>query len=115
MKQTYEKKAEQARVKLGLSPEDVQSVQSAAYAAYEEIAYDIPGGKNRCVRRSVIIELVLDGGRLRSYLKGGYNSKELTPAVDRALSSGEYKLLVDLVGPAFPCQWCEAGPEPEVY
>lgn len=105
--------ADKAAEKLGLSPEEAKLIQSEAHGVYEYVGGDLAPDNKRSMtcRRSTIIEVVLDAGRLEQQLRA---DDKMTPAMKSAFEySGpnRYKLLIDLVGPAFPYEAYEVSGE----
>lgn len=99
------KKAEKAARKLSLSEADAKIIRYTAYGIYDEIAYDLPAENRRgTVRRSTLIEVCLDAGRLEMRLE--QKRQDLAVIVQKA----DYATLIDLVGPAFGYAEYEAGP-----
>lgn len=103
------KKAEKARNDLGISKEDAESIANAAYQLYHSIGGDLPAENKRgTIRRSSLIEVCLDAGRLEEDLK---RSKQghLADILRKAFNEGGYLKIIDLVGPSFRYAEYEAG------
>lgn len=100
------KKAAKAATKLKLSEQDAGLIASEAYGLYQYFGYDLPAENKRgTIRRSSLIEVCLDAGRLQQRLEEK-KRKDLSDILDRA----DYETVVDLVGPAFRYAEYEAGP-----
>ena len=97
-KTVLEEKAKRVAEKFGLSDELVKKAQRAAHGVYEYVGGDLaPDNKRRgTCKRSTIVEVVLDAGRLIQDLK---ESGDLTPELEKALHGQDAE---DLIGPAFP-------------
>ncbi len=102
------KKAYKAAKKLSLTEVDAKIIRYTTYGIYDDIGYDLPAENKRgTVRRSTLMEVCLDAGRLEMRLEE--KRKDLAEVVRRA----DYKTLIDLVGPAFSYAEYEAGPAEE--
>ncbi len=100
------KKQDEARAKLSLTFQDGQLIANEAYGVYQQVAYDIPAETKRgTIRRSTLIEVCLDAGRLQKNLEDK-KRKDLSDIVNKA----DYDTLIDLVGTAFRYAEYEAGP-----
>lgn len=100
------KKAARAAIKLSLSETDAKFIANEAYGLYEYLGYDLPAeNKRETIRRSSLIEVCLDAGRLEQRLKER-KRQDLSIIVQKA----DYNTLIDLVGPAFRYAEYEAGP-----
>jgi hypothetical protein len=104
---SLEKKAETARKKIGLSVEEMKVLQNEAHGLYQgELGGDMPAQyKDGTISRAVVMETVLDAGRLESDMK---RHNKLTSGIEKFFKS-EYKLMLDVVGPAFVYTRYEAG------
>ena len=102
------KKCKRAAEKLGLTLEQTAKLQSCALAVYEEISFDLePDYKKRgTCRRSTILEVVMDAGRLEQEVC----RLEKLPSLKMVEACRNYGLIGDLIGPAFPYAEYEAGP-----
>ena len=112
-KVNLEKKAEAARKKIGLTYDEAKVLQAAAYGMYQrELGGDMPAQyKDGTCSRAVVMETVLDAGRLEQDLK---RRDRLTPGLEKFFKA-EYKLMLDLIGPAFSCARYEVGQPYEVW
>ena len=115
------KKAERARVKFGLTDDQLALIQGCAHQVYEEVSYDLEPDvkRQRACRRSTIIEVVTDANRLEDIVRKQAklpphprNVKEKDSAEDHPLvrACRNFDLIDDLIGPAFPYALYEAGP-----
>ena len=112
-KERLEKKAKKAAEKHGLTPEEAKVLANEAYAVYDYIASDLSpdNEKNMTCKRSTIIEVSLDAGRLEQQLK---EKKRMTPNMEkffRSSDGGRYRDLIDVVGPAFGYEHYEVSGE----
>jgi hypothetical protein len=112
------KKCKRAAEKLGLTLEQVSALQNCALSIYEEVSFDLePDCKKRgTCRRSTILEVVCDAGRLEQevcrceglpLLEKSGTSRDSHPLVKACRN---YSLILDLIGPAFSYSEYEAGP-----
>lgn len=105
-KKKLDKAAEAARAKLDLTVVDLGRLQNIAHGVYDEVSQDLPPDfkKKHTCRRSTIIEVVCDAGRIETAVRRQTDLQGLPDfIVDnhpmiRACRSG---LIVDLIGPAF--------------
>jgi hypothetical protein len=97
-KEFLEKKAAKVAKKFGLTSEQVLEAQRAAHGIYEYVGGDLaPDNPRRgTCKRSTIVEVVLDAGRLEQDLKC---RGKLTDQLAAALHGKDAE---DLIGPAFP-------------
>lgn len=104
-KSELERKSRVVQDRLLLTDGAVSSIRTGARALYEEIAPDIqPENKRRgTVKRDVIIEIVLDAGRLEEKFR--FSNRP----VANAIHNMSYQDLIDVVGPAFSHEEYEVG------
>jgi hypothetical protein len=97
-KAVLERKAEKARIAMGITPKQAETIQYEAHGLYQYIGADLPpdNKKRGTCRRATIIEVVLDAGRLEEQLK------RKDEALAKAVFAADYQTLIALVGPAFP-------------
>lgn len=116
-KATLDKKAETTRKKLGMTVEEMKMLQDTAYGLYSgELGGDMPAQfKDGTCSRAVILETVLDAGRLEQQVRSIARRKNITlsSAVEAFFKSG-FKM-EDIVGPAFTFARYEVGQPYEVY
>lgn len=118
------RKAEKARVRLGLTGEQVRTLQNCAWGVYEEVAFDLTPDikKSRLCRRSTIIEVVVDANRLELAVRTRENLPKWPRRGEPDLAkyhplvvACNDQAIVDLIGPAFSASLYEAGGDPDVY
>lgn len=116
-------KCARAMKKTGFTEEEVRTLQAEAFGLYQYIGGDLPAENRRgTVRRAVIIEVVLDAGRLEQQLRqrkrslnrqveSQLNKKNVALAdkLRKTFDNGNFSLVEDLIGPAFPYKEYEAG------
>lgn len=119
-KELLEKRAEKARVTLGLSKDDMTLIVGSAWAVYEDVSYDLePDNKRKGLcRRSTVLEVVTDAGRLelevrrRAGLSTSFSYGQADRHNDHPLVKAcRSNLITDLIGAAFSTEWYEAGRE----
>jgi len=100
------KKAESTRKKLGLTNDQVQILQDCANAVYGEISADLPpdNKKHGTCKRAVIIEVVVDAGRLKQEVVRNLARRGVPQGLDNLVvrSCRDYDDIRALIGPAFP-------------
>ena len=89
------------RLRIAFSEGELASIRSAAYAVFNEIAYDLFGeGMPKSMPRSHVIEVVLDASRLTEYLNRSRRPNDKTLAT--RFDALDYETQIALVKPAFP-------------
>lgn len=101
---------EAARIKLGLTEDEVKAIQRAADATYQNISYDLePTNKrSKTISREELIEVVLDANYMDNFGFSKYNPK--TEGIKRALEiSRDYEALKALLRAHFTYERYEVG------
>ena len=98
-------RATRAAAKCGLSPMQLALLQNCAHQVYEEIGEDLEPDNRRkgTCKRSTILEVVTDAGRLEETVKRKNGGMVLVAACRN------YSLIDDLIGPTFPYDEYEVG------
>jgi hypothetical protein len=100
-------KTKKVKTKLTIefTEDEAKLIQSAAYALYQYIGYDIPAETKRgTIKRDTLIEVIIDANRLEEELR------KKDHALADKFNNADYDSKLAVVRPGFPFREYEAGP-----